>query len=103
VGEGAICALAGRLALDAADGHVLWRKADAGEGGCAPPTLAHGLVLSASGGSAGSLSVFSESGEPLSTLADVAKWACDGVVLAGDRAYTASGTLVLALECSPRG
>jgi hypothetical protein len=103
VGEDAIYALAGCLALDAADGHVLWQQRDVTSGICAAPTLADGRVYSAAGRTLGSLSVYDLRGMLLTMLDDVAERACDGVIVVGVRAYTVGGNRVLALGCSPRG
>jgi outer membrane protein assembly factor BamB len=103
VGDDAVYALAGCVALAADDGRELWRKTGATSGICTPPTLAGGNVLSAAGKAFGSLSVYTASGESLVTLDDVAGGACDGIVIAGGKAYAVGGTRVLALACETPG
>jgi outer membrane protein assembly factor BamB len=103
VGDDAVYALAGCVALDAGDGRELWRKTGATSGICTPPTLADGYVLSAAGKAFGSLNVYTASGESLATLDDVAGGACDGIIVAGGKAYAVGGTRVLALACETPG
>ena len=103
VGEDAVYALAGCVALAADDGRELWRKTGATSGICTPPTLAGGNVLSAAGKAFGSLSVYTASGESLTTIDDIAGGACDGIVVAGGKAYAVGGTRVLALACATPG
>jgi len=103
LGETAVYTAGGCVALDLADGDMLWEPSGEINGICSAPTVAGHQVLAPAGARAGRLRVLTPSGQLLAGVDGVARQACDGAIVSGGRIYLVGSGQLVAVPCRPTG